>query len=283
MLRVSSITKYEVEVRMALQKLFNVCKLNMLHSGDLLLCQQNGTIDNEGRVRIGLGRTGIQSYQRINSIRSRGLRNKTDDEDYFTTLDPMNFHGTTEFEYSLQEEKSNYLAIWENVYFLRTLTQIVNVVNGTPYDWHLDILKLSTSGRNKHIRENIIKRLDSVPKFQEAIKIGYDRNIRNAIAHSQYHCVQGGISYDNYGSDEYATLQGISFEGWERKYIYTYYIFTGIFDVLNQVKNEFYLPMSKITLGQGIPVRIPNDDDTYYHEYLYPNEKGDIWRFVKTV
>jgi len=89
--------------------------------------------------------------------------------------------------------------------------------------------------------------------------------------------------YNNFKSDKYSTLQGLSFEDWEKKYIYSYLIFIGIFQVLKQINNELYIPISKRTSTKGIPVLIPKNEKEWAETYLYPNVNGDVWRFMKTI
>lgn len=281
MVRQSSVDKYEEEVRAGIQEFFDLCRKKMVHAGDLLLCQQNGFIFQDGNSYVGLGEEGLNSMQIINSISFGGIGKTTDDNEYFTKYGNKFHKGGSEFEKGIYQQKSTYLSIWENGYFLRVFTQLVNILNGCDYDWYLDISKLPSNGKSKHIREQIIKRLDLAPKFQQVVMTAYVGQIRNAIAHSQYHCVQGGILYDNFKSDKYATLQGLTFDDWEKKYIYSYFILIGLFQTLRQIKDELYLPISKITLSKGFPVKVPNKDKGSYETFLYPNEKGDIWRFVK--
>lgn len=281
MVRQKSVERYEENVRVGLQELFDLCKHNMPHVGDLLLCQQNGFIDYSGCPCVGLGEEGLNSMHIINSISFNGIGEITDDDDYFTKHGNKFHKGTSEFEKGIYRQKSTYLNIWETGYFLRVFTQVVNALNGVDYNWSLDISKLPPNGKSKHIREQIIKRLSSASLFQEVVKTAYVGQIRNAIAHSQYHCVQGGIFYDNFNSDKYATLEGLTYEDWEKKYIYSYFIFIGLFQTLKQVKDEFYTPVSKITFSKGVPVKVPNKDKGHYETFLYPNKNGDIWRFVK--
>ncbi len=281
MIRTKHIEKYELEVRKGLQDLFDSAKNRMKHTGDLLVCQQNGFKGFSERPSIGPGEEGLNNMGMLNSISMRGLGDLTDDDNYFETLDGF-FDGTTKFEYSLQREKSTYLNIWESNYFLRILTQVVNLANGDDYDWHLNMSAMTPNGKNKHIREQIINRLNTIPSFHKIVSTAYNRNIRNAIAHSQYHCVQGGIWYDNFGSDKYADLQAIGFDDWEQKYCMTYFLFIGIFQTLEQIKDEFYFPLSKTTNGKGIPIRIPNEKDKWIDSYIYPNQSGETWRFVKS-
>ena len=280
MLRSKSIWKYKIEVQVALQELFLLCKTNMPHGGDLLLCQQNGFIFR-GRPCVGLGNDGLNCMQNINSIAMVGISEITDDNDYFIKNGYAFFNGLSELEKGIHREKSTYKDIWENAYFIRILTQIVNILNKCNYDWNLDISKLPPNGKSRHIREQIIQRLNIAPKFQQVVKIAYVGQIRNAIAHTQYHCIQGGICYDNYKSDKYATLQGLSFEQWEQKYIYSYFIFIGIFQALKQINDEYYVPISMKNIDKGVAVRIPNKEQGWYETYLYPNKEGNTWRFVK--
>src|SRR5699024_6906014 len=123
-------------------------------------------------------------------------------------------------------------------------------------------------------REEIIKRFKTIPSIHKVVKIAYNRNIRNAIAHSQYWCIQGGIYYDNFGSDKYADLQAVRFEDWEQKYCMSHFLFIGIFQVLKQIKDEFYYPLSKTLKGKGIPIRIPDKTDMWKEKYIYPNQNG---------
>ena len=83
MVRKSSINKYELDVRKGLQELFDKCRHNMKHSGDLLLCQQNGFIDYKGRPCVGLGDEGLNCMQQVNFISFNGIGNITDDNDYY--------------------------------------------------------------------------------------------------------------------------------------------------------------------------------------------------------
>ena len=53
----------------------------MKHSGDLLLCQQNGFIDYKGRPCVGLGDEGLNCMQQVNFISFNGIGNITDDND----------------------------------------------------------------------------------------------------------------------------------------------------------------------------------------------------------
>ena len=129
MVRMQSIDKYELDVRKGLQEIYDITKLKMESDGDLLLCYQNGFISFDGCAAVGIGEEGGNSMQALNSISFKGIGDTTKDFDCFKKQDGFIF-GTTEFENTIQAEKHRYLIIWENNYFLRILTQIINISRG---------------------------------------------------------------------------------------------------------------------------------------------------------
>lgn len=145
---------------------------------------------------------------------------------------------------------------------------------------HQEYYKFNIQKKNLPINEHLFAELGEVALIVLK-KTAYNHNIRNAIAHSDYHCIQRGIYYDNFGSDKYADLQAIGFEDWEQKYCMSYFLFIGIFQVLKQIKDEFYYPLSKNLKGKGIPVRIPDKADMWIEKYIYPNQNGETWRFTR--
>lgn len=279
MIRKSYIDKYEEILIVAYKELIKKCQLSMFHSGDLLLCQQNGNILH-GHTCIGPGNEGLNSFQQMNSLINEGLHYTTMDDDYFLKYGRRIFQGKPELEDSVRFEMNTYQNIWENVYFLRTLTQVVRVANGERYDWTLDMYKIGLSKSN-YITNKIIKKLDVCPKFKEAMEIAYHPSMRNAAAHSQYHIIDGGIWFDNFNPNKSGDVQAIGFEDWEKYYIYSYIIFRGLFSVLREVLNQLYLPLTKVTSTGGIPVLVYYDEGSWDETYLYPDKTGNVWRFIK--
>lgn len=281
MLRKAFVDKYNDEMVEAFSELFNTARKKMFHPGDLLLCQQNGTMFGKDTV-VGLGEEGLNSLQQINALFFNGIGKMTEDNDYFNRHGNDFFHGTSEFEQSIQTEMKAYKEIWENVYFLRILTEVVRVVNGERYDWQLDMYKLGNNKSN-HIRDKIIKKLDVCPKFKEAMITAYRRQIRNAESHSQYQIIQGGIWFDNYKKVNADEVQGIGFEDWEKIYCYSYLIFRGIFDHLKSIVHQLYIPATRITQTGGIPILCYYHNGTWGESCIYPDKTGNTWRFHKQI
>lgn len=258
MIRITSFDKYEEELRIKFQRFFNEAKTKMLDFSDFLVCQQGGFYDWGGYPCIGLGEVGLNNLQKVNIINNIGASICTSDDNYFKKNGDNFFNGTTDFENGIIRVCNMYLDIWENEWFLRTFTELLRVANGEHYDWGLDLSKLKETGKGKFIREEIIGRLTGYPYLQDIVKIGYNSNLRNAIGHSQYHIVQGGIWFDNFERNKYATVRGLSFEEWEKIVIYAWLIFRIVFGMLFQMTTTIFFQMTKETISGGIPIMVPD-------------------------
>ena len=72
MLRKNFVDKYNDEMVEAFSELFNTARKKMFHPGDLLLCQQNGTMFGKDTV-IGPGEEGLNCLQQINALFYNGI------------------------------------------------------------------------------------------------------------------------------------------------------------------------------------------------------------------
>ncbi len=271
MVRESKIDEYGQQVVDAMNELLKLCKKNMFHSGDLLVCQQNGSIF-AGEPVIGPGEEGIEFIPRLNTITVKGIGETTKDDDFFVKYGNGFFDGTSEFELSITRELKKYQDIWENSYFLRQLIQLMHLLNGERYDWDLNV-----KGHKSNLIENqIIKKSIKAFKFNEVISYAYNRTVRNAIAHSQYQLIQGGILLNNINPQD-GIQQGLSFDQWEKMFILSYCLVRYIKEGLKLAASAYYV-YAKMTRG-GIPILVPEQNDNWQYAYLYPNRTGDIWRF----
>lgn len=281
MIRISSFNKYEEKIRMSFQRFFNEAKYKALEVSDLLVCQQGGFLDWDGRPCIGFGEVGLNNLQKVNIINNIGASICIADDNYFKSNGNGFFNGNTDFEDGIIKVCNMYLDIWENEWFLRNFAELIKIANGKHYDWELDLSKIKDTGKGNFIRNEIIGQLIDYPYLQEIVKVGYNSNLRNAVGHSQYHIVQGGIWLDNYGRNKYATVQGFSFEEWEKIVIYAWLIFRLLFSTLLQMATTFFVEASKLTIQGGIPIQVPLKDGKWSYQYIYPDSTDKIWRFVK--
>lgn len=279
MIRVTFADKYNEEVRLIIRELFNICKLTMKHPGDLLVCQQNGFI-GLGAPCLGPGETGLNYMQQLNQIVYPGIGKTTNDNDCFVKSRSIFFNGTTDFEQSIEEEMHRYQLIWENGYFLKTLKEISHILNGENYDWELDIDSKTKNTRSNYIKDAIIAKFSKAPYFQNLLKEAYSKDLRNAITHTQYNLIQGGVVLTNIKGDNHQPFYGITFEKWEEIYSKAWFLLRYIFSGLKDIMELFYVPLTKETISGGIPILIPNGKK-WVETYAYYFERGNRWTFHK--
>lgn len=280
MLRKNKVDIYNNDVCIAFYELMNLYKDRMVESGDLLLCQQNGFLTTAGPA-VGIGITGYNCSKQLNQLLFDGIGDVTEDDECFLKSRNIWFDGTADFERSVQKELNRYQNIWENKYYLRVLTQLAHLLNHEPYDWALDIEKETKRNTSNWLEHKIIDRFKDSTKFYDIISSAYQRQGRNAIAHSQYNFVQGGIILTNIESTKDSSFSGLTFEQWEEIYSKSWFLLLYIFQGLKQVIEEFYVPLCKETLSGGIPIAVPSKSGASILKPLFYFERGDRWSFNK--
>lgn len=279
MIRETFSDKYNEEVRIVIRELFNICKQTMKHPGDLLVCQQNGFI-GLGAPSLGIGITGLNYMQQLNQIVYPGIGKTTNNNECFVNSRSIFFNGTTDFEQSIEEEMHRYHLIWENGYFLKTLKEISHLLNGENYDWELDIDSKTGATRSNYIKDAIITKFSKAPKFQNLLEETYNKDLRNAIAHTQYRLIQGGIVLTSIKDNNHQPFYGITFEKWEEIYSKAWFLLRYIFSGLNDIMELYYVPLAKEKISGGIPILIPNGKK-WSETYVYYFKRGNRWTFHK--
>lgn len=124
-------------------------------------------------------------------------------------------------KHSIQLEMLIYLKIWESDTFIKQYYQLINLLNGEPYDWHFQIANSSrdkdtTGTRDVLIRKKIRDKLKiKFPKIYSAFKTAYITQVRNSIAHSNYSFAGRNIHLNNdVENDPYSQLKNIEFNNW---------------------------------------------------------------------
>lgn len=279
MIRETFSDKYNEEVRIVIRELFNICKQTMKHPGDLLVCQQNGFI-GLGAPSLGIGITGLNYMQQLNQIVYPGIGKTTNNNECFVNSRSIFFNGTTDFEQSIEEEMHRYHLIWENGYFLKTLKEISHLLNGENYDWELDIDSKTRATRSNYIKDAIITKFSKAPKFQNLLEETYNKDLRNAIAHTQYRLIQGDIVLTSIKDNNHQPFYGITFEKWEEIYSKAWFLLRYIFSGLNDIMELYYVPLAKEKISGGIPILIPNGKK-WSETYVYYFKRGNRWTFHK--
>ena len=174
-----------------------------------------------------------------------------------------------------------YQLIWENGFFLRTLKEISHILNSEHYDWELDIDSKTKNTRSNYIKDAIIAKYTKASKFQKLLNQAYNKDLRNAISHTQYNLVQGGIVLTNIKGDNEHPFYGVTFEQWEEIYSKAWFLLRYVFSGLKDIMELFYVPLTKETLSGGIPIIVPDGRQKWRESCVYYFEKGNRWIFHK--
>jgi hypothetical protein len=170
-----------------------------------------------------------------------------------------------------------YQLIWENGYFLRFLTEIAHLLNHEHYDWELDIDSKTRNTRSNFIKEAILAKFSKASLFKSLLEKAYNLKIRNAIAHTQYSLVQGGIALTGVKGDERQPFYVLTFEQWEEIYAKSWLILNYTFSGLKDIVKSFYIPLAKETASVSVPVIIPNINKKWEEVNAYYFERRNRW------
>jgi len=212
-------------VQAAVKELFETAYANQTHPQDLLLVDQHGFFNRlvdewsppPGQPKLSpfmlgphfIGLAEGTFYNFVDWYRKSHLADRADFEKEIARDPKMR---------SLEEmlihiEQGIYLAFWESDITLKRLCQLTLLCRGKPYDWRKEMRR--TRSRARVIREDICDPLrDVCPGFHRLIKETYRREVRNAIAHSQYFICDRAIHLLNPDPRGPARCERLPFDEW---------------------------------------------------------------------
>lgn len=207
------------KVKPIISSLFETAFKKQSHNGDILLVINHAflnTLNYQGssKYKMGLGDEGI-AWTSFTEYFQWYLTNHT------LPGDPTELKKTfkenkdwrrgesiiTQFELML------FLKLWECDYFLKILFNLCRLANGHSYCWDKNMKHKKAA---KLIENEIIQKTSKVcPPFSKILYESYNRQIRNAIAHSQFKVNQGNLNLLNIDKVEENSLRNITLEKWE--------------------------------------------------------------------
>ena len=220
MLYIDTLDGHLDESKEALQSLFQKVKKNQSDENDLLLVLLNG-FHSEGLVGSGLSPfmfgPGIESYVEqtqydfFHSFRTTYLRKSKAE---FLKEEQLNDEWYKKYHTITQLELLVYLKLWESDLLLKQMYNLCSLLlHGNSYDWYKTT---KGEGRKSLIEDQIIKTCkNKAPKFHRFIDSIYNRQIRNAAAHSQFYILGNHISFTNHDHDNGHDLHQLSIDEWE--------------------------------------------------------------------
>ena len=234
MLRKENIEKYNNEVQIAIGELWEMAFENQKNENDLALIIANGSMNNFSEET--LKRLQITNYQIghdfvhfryftfYNFINQ--YKNVLNEEEYKAVENKQLYDETM-----VQMQLLAYLKFWETDLILKRLLSLSKLVQGKEYLW--DIKQSELNQRRIILKNEIQNPIENLcPRFYAFIDDIYSRQLRNAIAHSQYYIMYDSINLTNKEESKYYELDSITFEKWDE-------IFTKVILMHNYMVGNF--------------------------------------------
>lgn len=217
------LSRFDSNVKQAVGELFEKAFSNQINENDLLLILQNGlkqkyTPDTLKRLKItpysiGPDQIGLRYssfYDFINQYRNSIFKKS----EHLPEMKKQPSERSYLYNYLIEQELLIYLKFWETDLILRRLYNLSRLVSGLNYIWDYDQQKFNE--RRKLLKDEIQKNLkDITPKFYQLIEDIYSRQLRNAVAHSQYYLLYDTIILTNKDEKKEYKLNSISYDNWE--------------------------------------------------------------------
>lgn len=234
MLLPESVEKNKPIVKLAIDELFDAAYQNQKFENDLVLILANGTKTNYPEET--LKRLKISNYQIGHDLvhfrystffdfftQYKRLR---DGEEYDAIQDKQVYDETM-----VQMQLLAYMKFWETDLILKRLYNLSKLAQEEEFIW--DIPQKELNERRRLVKDEIQNPVEELcPKFYDFIEDVYSRQLRNAIAHSQYYIMYDNITLTNKEENKYYKLNAISFERWDK-------IFTKVILMHNLMVDNF--------------------------------------------
>lgn len=123
--------------------------------------------------------------------------------------------------------------------------------------------------------------MNIILKDESLLQKAYNKDIRNAISHTQYYLVPGGFVLTNKECKNNQSLYGFTFEQWEEIYSNAWLLFKYIFNGLKDIMELFYVPLATHASPGGIKILVPRGTRKWEEKDVYYFERGHRWIFHK--
>lgn len=281
------------------EQLFNLAIKNQTHPGDFLLVMENAWLsmekdfdngkDLKAFYNIGMDIDGHCQSTNYDFILQ--YVNGTPDLKYQDYLTKINYSSDRSEEIeeltfvegiTIQVEMLIYLKIWEGETFLKKWYQLMKLVNGEDYDWHLSIRgfgkieygSLSRYEMLKYIKEKL---QIHVPELYESFTKAHRSQLRNAIAHSQYAILGRNIMLNNFDESKAASIGGLSFDDWIDIFHETIELFNHYTKLFKRVRKHYFDGSLHVKKKAEVRVNRKHPTANHFFTVLYTRDFFEDW------
>lgn len=266
MLKKENINKYENEVSLAVGELWNKAFMNQKNENDLVLILANGIKNNYPEETLKkLKNTNYQIGHDFVHFKYSTFFNffnqykfVINEKDYEVIEDKQLYD-----DVMVQMQLLSYMKFWEADLILKRLYNLSRLSQGKEYAWEIPKEKLNN--RRILVKDEIQNPLQELcPKFYSFIEDIYSRQLRNAIAHSQYYIMFDTISLTNKSENKHYKLNSISFERWDEIFTKVILLHNYMIDRFNRY-HHFYAKEAE-DKHNGLRVYFPEKDKNGFYK-----------------
>lgn len=293
------LNKFKDSIELESNNLLDLAYKNQTFESDVLMLHINGFINEKSRnlkrkkvqadYYIGADLMGWAEATQFRFIDFylEGMSSKISHSEHLKNIE--NSKGTEEEEWlvllemnSIQTDMLLYIKIWEMTSFLKYLYQFNRLLNAKEYDWHFKLKPTpyaKGTATTKEILEDVwIKELESLnPHLFSVYNSAYNRQIRNAIAHSDFSMLNRCIQFHNKRKED--ELDFFTFDEWYEIFHSTLVIYLDYRRVITKISNDFAEKSRKEEID--IPLRLTKSEGSTILENVYFREEWKDWRWSR--
>jgi hypothetical protein len=282
-----TLQEYDEYVKEAVDELFLKAFLNQKYETDLLLVFQNAlknNIDETTLERLNITPYQIGNgiiefryssfYKFINHYRKMIVKKN----EHRNELEKKAITRNDIYDYLIEQELLIYMKFWETDLILRRLYNISRLAQGIEYCWEYE--QSFYDDRRKLVRDEIQKNIKIIaPKFYVLIDDIYNRQIRNAIAHSQYYLMYDSINLTNKEENPHYILESISYSDWEILFHKNLLFYNHYIRCTNEYKSKYQEKVMNKKFG--LLINLPESDESGNIKtgWLKYDKNNEVWYY----
>lgn len=241
MIRIQEFRRIDIEVRKAIYDAFKFANSREKDKNDyyLFLCNATYVEDYE--------ETKLNPY--VLDYRIDGLIDQDRFEfltRYLRTQYNFDRFNTSDSKESLTIEMMLYSHIWESTNFLKQLTKLLDLCQSKEYSWKTTVPdSQNEQSKQKYIRETLRDGFKNLGlKLGDIISSGYQSQLRNAFAHSDYSFALNDpeIHLHNYKPNGFQ-IKKISFDDWTKYFCHSFLLNYYLIKTFNDEKQRIDSPI----------------------------------------
>lgn len=231
MIKIKDFRRIESEVKNAIHEVFEYAQENEKDENDYFLFLCNATYVDMNFSEDYSPYVIDYRMDDINDSHRRGFLTT-----YLQSQYNFNNFNTSDSRDSLTIEMMLYSHIWESTTFLKQLSKLLDLCETRGYNWKTEVPNAQNEqSKQKYIRETLRNGFQNHKlKLGEIIKEGYQSQLRNAFAHSDYSFNETKILLHNYKPNGYQ-VKDITIDEWTERFCYSVLL---NFHLLNKIYEE---------------------------------------------